>query len=195
MRRNGSGLPGRCPAPLRTLEAQVGPSFPVENCRLRRPPGGRACPGGGLMRSKQICSPYPSHLAFSVSAPGEPPPPHSILGSLQRLLVYREGLVALSRVGELLLLFGCSVVSVFATPWTVAHQASLSFTISQSLLKLISTESVMRSSQFIFYHPFLRLPQTFPASGSFPVSQLFASGGQSIGASASASVLPMNIQG
>ena len=195
MRRNGSGLPGRCPAPLGTLEAQVRPSFPVENCRPGRPPGGRACPGGGVMCSKHICSPYPSHLAFSVFVPGKPPLPHSILESLQRLLVYREGLVALPRVGKLLLLFSRSVVSIFATPWTAAHQASLSFTISQSLLKLISIESVMQSSQFIFYDPLLRLPQTFPASGSFPVSQLFASGGQSIGASASASVLPMNIQG
>ena len=43
--------------------------------------------------------------------------------------------------------------------------------------------------------PFSSCPQSFPASGSFPMSQLFASGGQSIGASASASVLPMNIQG
>ena len=43
--------------------------------------------------------------------------------------------------------------------------------------------------------PFSLCPQSFPASGSFPVSQLFALGGQSIGASASASVLPMNIQG
>ena len=42
--------------------------------------------------------------------------------------------------------------------------------------------------------PFSSCPQSFPASGSFPLSQLFASGGQSIGASASASVLPMNIQ-
>ena len=42
--------------------------------------------------------------------------------------------------------------------------------------------------------PFSSCPQSFPASGSFPMSQLFASGGQSIGVSASASVLPMNIQ-
>ena len=45
------------------------------------------------------------------------------------------------------------------------------------------------------FTPFSSHPQSFPASGSFPKSQLFASGGQSIGASASASVLPMNIQG
>ena len=46
-----------------------------------------------------------------------------------------------------------------------------------------------------FVVPFSSCPQSFPASGCFPISQLFTSGGQSIGASASASVLPMNIQG
>ena len=78
---------------------------------------------------------------------------------------------------------------LFVTPWTAAHQASVSFTISWSLLKLMSVESVMPSNHLI-----LCRPQSFPASGSFPVSQLFASGGQSIGASASASVPSMNIQ-
>ena len=80
-----------------------------------------------------------------------------------------------------------SHVQLFTTPWTAAHQASLSFTISQSLLKLMSI-----SSSII---PFFSCPQVFPASGSFPMSWLFASGGQSIGASALASGLPMNIQG
>ena len=83
-----------------------------------------------------------------------------------------------------------SCVQLFATPWTTACQASLSITNSQSSLKLMSTESVMPPSHLIPCHPL----QSFPASGSFPVSQFFASGGQSIAASASASVLPMNIQ-
>ena len=56
-------------------------------------------------------------------------------------------------------------------------------------------ESVMRSNHLILCHLLLLLPSIFPASGSFPMSQFFASGGQSIGASASASVLPMYIQG
>ena len=81
----------------------------------------------------------------------------------------------------------------FSTPWTAAHQASLSFTISQSLLKLMSIESVIPSNHLILCRSLL-LPSIFPASGSFLVSQFFASGGQSIGVSASASVLPMNIQ-
>ena len=78
------------------------------------------------------------------------------------------------------------------TPWTAAHQASLSFTISQSLLKLMSIELVMSSSHLILCHPLLLPPSIFPSMGSFSMSQSFALGGQSIGASASASVLPMN---
>ena len=83
-----------------------------------------------------------------------------------------------------------SSVWLFVTPWTAAHQAPLSSPIFQSLLKLMSIELVMLSNHLI-----LCCPQYFPASGSFPMSWFFASGGQSIGASASASVLPMNIQG
>ena len=74
------------------------------------------------------------------------------------------------------------------------RQASLSITNSWSLLKLMSIESVISSNHFILCHPFSFCLQSFLASGSFPMSQLFTSGGRSIGASASASVLPMNIQ-
>ena len=81
-----------------------------------------------------------------------------------------------------------------ATSWAVACQAPLSSTISRSLLKFISIELVMLSSHLIFYHPFSSNLQSFPASGSFPMSRLFPSGGQSIEASASTSVLTMNIQ-
>ena len=84
--------------------------------------------------------------------------------------------------------------SVFATPWTAAHQASLSITNSWSLLKLTSIELMMPSNHLILCRPLLFLPSIFPASGSFPMSQLFAWGGQNIGVSASASVLPKNIQ-
>ena len=88
-----------------------------------------------------------------------------------------------------------SHVWLFVTPWTAAHQASLSITNSWSLLKLISIESVMPSNHLIICHLLSSCLQSFPASGSFPVSQFFASGCQSIGALASASVLPMDIQG
>ena len=89
-------------------------------------------------------------------------------------------------VGECLLLFG-----FFVTPWTATHQASLSFNISGSLLKLMSTESVMLSNHLIFSALFSFSFQSFPVSGSFPLSQLFTSDGQSIGASTSALVFLM----
>ena len=86
-----------------------------------------------------------------------------------------------------------SVQLLFATPWTATRQASLSITKTHSLFKLVSIELGMPSNHLILYHRLL-LPQSFPASGSFPMSQFFASGGQSIGVPAIASVLPMNIQ-
>ena len=81
----------------------------------------------------------------------------------------------------------------FVTSWTAARQASLFITNSQSLLRLISIVSMIPSNHLILCRPLLFPPSVFPTSGSFPMSQLFASGGQTIGASASASVLPMNI--
>ena len=66
------------------------------------------------------------------------------------------------------LLFNCEVVSDSATPWTAACQASLSFTISQSLLKLMSIELVMPSNHLILCHPLLLLPSIFPSIRVFP---------------------------
>jgi len=88
-----------------------------------------------------------------------------------------------------------SCVRLFATPWTAAHQASLSITNSWSSLKFTSIESVMPSSHLILCHPLSSCPQSLPASESFPVSQLFTWGGQSTGVSALASFLPKNTQG
>ena len=88
-----------------------------------------------------------------------------------------------------------SHVQFFATPWTAARQPSLSITNSQSLLKLMSIKSVMPFNPLILCHPLS--PPAFSLSqhqGFFPMSQFFASSGQSIGVSASTSVLPMNIQ-
>ena len=87
-----------------------------------------------------------------------------------------------------------SRVRLFATPWTPARRASLSITNSQSLLKLMSMSQCCHQAISASVVPFSSCPQSLPASGSFPMSQLFASGGQSIGVSASASVLPMNTQ-
>ena len=92
------------------------------------------------------------------------------------------------------LLFSHSLVSNSATPWTTALQVSLSFTVSWSLLKFMFIQLVMPSNHLILVTCFFSCSQTFPAKGSFPMSWLFTSGGQRIGASASASVFPMNIQ-
>ena len=84
-----------------------------------------------------------------------------------------------------------SHVQLFVTPWTAAHQASLSLTNSWSLLKLTFIELVMSSNHLILCHPLLP-PSIFPSLGPFLMLQFFSSGGQSTGASAS--VLPVNIQ-
>ena len=73
------------------------------------------------------------------------------------------------------------------------------FPVHHQLLELAQThvhrvELVMPSNRLTLCHPLLLLSSIFPASGSFPIIWLFASGGQSIGASASASVLPVNSQ-
>ena len=83
---------------------------------------------------------------------------------------------------------------LFATPWTAAHQAFLSITNSRSPPKPMSVESVMPSNNLILCPPLLLLPSIFPSISVFQMSQLFTSGGQSTGASASASVLPTNTQ-
>ena len=88
-----------------------------------------------------------------------------------------------------------SCVWVFETSRAAAHQASLSFTISWNFLKLMSTKIQWSHPTISFsVSPFFSCPQPFSVSGSF-LSWLFKSGGQSIGALALASVLPMNIQG
>ena len=127
------------------------------------------------------CYSYPFHLQVSFSF------------LLTTLLTYEPGqgvlapdLVQFSSAQS----FSC--VQLFATPWTAAHQASLSITNSQNLLKLMSIESVMPSNHLILCVPFSFCLQSFPASGSFLMSQCFTSGGQSIRVSASESVLPMN---
>ena len=87
-----------------------------------------------------------------------------------------------------------SHVQLFVTPWTAGCQASLAITNSWNLPKLMSIELVMPSSYLILCCPLLLLPSIFPSIRVFPMSQLFASGGQNIGVSASTSVFPVNIQ-
>ena len=86
-----------------------------------------------------------------------------------------------------------SHIQLFVTPWTVARQDSLSFTISQSLLKLMSIESVMPSKHLILCRPLLLLPSIFPGIRVFSNESVLRIRWPNIGASALASVLPMNI--
>ena len=86
-------------------------------------------------------------------------------------------------------------VWLFATPWTAACQSFLSFTISRSLLISCPLNRWCHPTISSSVSPLPPCLQSFLATGSFPMSQLFASGGQSAKSSVSASVLPMNIQG
>ena len=80
------------------------------------------------------------------------------------------------------------------TPWTAARQASQSITNSQSQQKPMSIELVMPSNHLILCLPLLLLPSIFPSIKVFSNESALCIGGQSIGVSASTSVLPMNIQ-
>ena len=102
-------------------------------------------------------------------------------------LIMKEQSPSLRSMAKLIVVQLLSHVWLFETPWTAARQAPLSW----SFLRFASLELVMLSNHLILCCSL----QSFPALGSFPMSQLFASGGQSIGVSASASVHPMNIQG
>ena len=88
-----------------------------------------------------------------------------------------------------------SHILLVVTQWTAAWQAPLSAALSRSFLKFMSIESVVPSNHLILGHPALPCLQSFPASGSLPMRWLFTSGGQSTGASTSASVLPINTLG
>ena len=87
-----------------------------------------------------------------------------------------------------------SLSCVFVISWTASCEASLSFTVSWSLIKLMSLSRWCYPTISPLMPLFSSCPQSFPESRSFPMSQLFPSGGQRIGASVLASVLPMNIQ-
>ena len=87
-----------------------------------------------------------------------------------------------------------SHVWFYLTPWTTAHQAALSSIISQTLLRFMSIELMMLSNYLILYCSLSFCLPSFPPSGPFPMSWLFASDGQSIGVSVPALVFPINIQ-
>ena len=88
-----------------------------------------------------------------------------------------------------------SCVRLLVTPGTAAHQASLGFAISRICSNSCPVTRWCHPTISSSVVPFPSCLLSFPASGSFLISQLFASGAQNIGASASASVLPMNVEG
>ena len=87
-----------------------------------------------------------------------------------------------------------SCVRLFATPWIVAHQASLSITNSRVHSNSCPSSRWCHPAISSSVVPFSFCLQSFPASGSFQMSQFFTSGGKRIGVSISTAVLPMNIQ-
>ena len=112
----------------------------------------------------------------------------------QSILIMYRSCIAICCLYSVSSVQSLSCVRLFVTPWIAARQASLSITNSQSLLKLVSIESVMPPNHLILCHPLLLLPSVFPRIRAFPMSQFFASGGQSTGVSAWALVFPMNTQ-
>ena len=83
------------------------------------------------------------------------------------LYVYLTFYLSVHLLTTLVVVQSLSHVRLFATRWTAARQASLSFAISRSLLKLMSIESVMPSNHLILCRPFLLLPSIFPSTGVF----------------------------
>ena len=121
------------------------------------------------------------------------------LSTYPRLLIFHPAILipACASSSPAFLMMLSSVAQSCLTlcnPVDYSTPGSLSITNSWNLLKLMSIESVMPSNHLIFCCPFSSCLQSFPVSGSFLMSQFFTSGGQSIGVSASASVLPKNIQ-
>ena len=137
-------------------------------------------------RNSSTCSPKDPRLGKNINPRMSPPDPQYGAALFYLLCILNIYLFVVIVVQSL------SRICLFATPWTAALQVSLSFTISQSFLKLMFIESVMPSNRLTSVIPFSSHLQSFPASGAFPVSHFFASAGQSI--RASASVIPMKTQ-
>ena len=112
--------------------------------------------------------------------------------SVQPIVIWQQEAFNLTSVSQSVQSLSC--VQLFATPWIAARQASLFKTNSQSLPNSHPSSQWCHPAISSSVIPFSSCPQSLLASGSFPVSQLFAWGGQSIGVSASASVVPVNTQ-
>ena len=124
-----------------------------------------------FMSLKLIYYSLNSKLKLNATSSGKPspspmPPPHPLQDVSQIfLLLYPPNIFFMALITQFSLVQ--SVVSLFATPWTAAHQASLSITNSWSLLKLMSIESVMPSNHLILCRPLLLLPSIFPSIRGF----------------------------
>ena len=112
----------------------------------------------------------------------------------QKPTQYCKAIILQLKINQFNSVQSLSRVPLFAIPWTAARQASLSITNSRSLRKLMSIELVMPSNHLLLCHPLLLLPSIFPSIRGFSNESVLGIGGQSIGVSASASVLPKNIQ-
>ena len=129
--------------------------------------------------------------------PGHIPEPilgHSAENYIDRVLAIIACVLCCAKSLQFSSFQSLSRVWLFAAPWTVACQASLSITNSQSLLKLMSIESVMPSDHLILCLPLLLLPSIFSSIRVFSSESVLRISDQSNGVSASASVLPMNSQ-
>ena len=118
----------------------------------------------------------------------------TLLNFIFWVIVTDSALLILMSMCSLFSQFSCSVMSDSLQPHGLQHaRLPCQWPTSWSLLKLRSIQSVMSSNHLILCPPLLLLPSIFPTPGFFPMSQFFASGCQSIGVSASASLLPVNI--
>ena len=125
------------------------------------------------------------------------PPSRAMLRKVPTILVgHRQGNQLFHSVWNFVgVVQSLSHIWLFEAPWTAARQDPLSSTMSHSLLKPYPSSQWGHPTISSSVTPFSSCPQSFSASESFPMSQLFISGGQSIGASILASVLPMNVHG
>ena len=143
----------------------------------------------GSILPLQMSSLLPHDLCHGRSASCRPPTIAYCLHVLSIFVHLFSLSLSIWTISLWFVVYSLSHVRLFATPWIITSQAPLSSTISQSLLKwcYITISSPVA--------PFSFCLQSLPASGSFPVIQLFPSDGQSTEASVSASVLSVNIHG
>ena len=142
-----------------------------------------------MYTSLQYCTKYFHYLKNSLCSVSSSLLHHPSPNSRQLLFLFAVSVVLPFPECHISSVQSLSLVWLFATLWTAARQASLFITNSRSLLKLMSIESVKPSNHLILCCPLLLLPSVWPSIRVFLASQFSTSGSQSIGASASASVL------